>query len=155
MEKVDKGGCFATGPLTSQGLLHTMAALGLIPIKFANCGEVVKVPNFLANIEKNNHCQNYLESLALSLNISLAEAEQVTCKFGRILTGSEGRYQDAIYAGQCLYSILPNDMLRVLDGKEERLIKAPFLGTRTRSVAETKRLNGIQIGTIIWMRIPG
>jgi hypothetical protein len=46
-------------------------------------------------------------------------------------------------------------MLRVLDGKEERLIKAPFLGMRTRSVAETKRLNGIQIGTIIWMRIPG
>jgi hypothetical protein len=81
MEKVDKGGCFAAGPLTSQGLLHTMAALGLIPIKFANCGEVVKVPNFLANIEKNNHCQKYLQLLALSLNISLAEAEQVTCKF--------------------------------------------------------------------------
>jgi hypothetical protein len=38
MEKVDKGGCFAAGPLTSQGLLNTMAALGLIPIKFANCG---------------------------------------------------------------------------------------------------------------------
>ncbi len=90
MENVDKGGCFAAGPLTSQGLLYTMAALGLIPIKFANCGEVVKVPNFLANIEKNNHCQKYLQSLALSLNISLAEAEQVTCKFGRSLTGSEG-----------------------------------------------------------------
>jgi hypothetical protein len=46
-------------------------------------------------------------------------------------------------------------MLRVLDGKEEHLIKAPFLWTRTRSVAETKRINGIQIGMIIWMRIPG
>ncbi len=89
MEKVDKGGCFAAGPLTSQGLLHTMAALGLIPIKFANCGEVVKVPDFLSDIGKNNHCQRYLQSLALTLNISLAEAEQVTCKFRRSLSGSE------------------------------------------------------------------
>jgi hypothetical protein len=106
MEKVDKGGCFAAGPLTSQGLLHMMAALGLIPIKFANCGEGVKVPNFLANIEKNNHCEKYLQSLALSLNISLAEAKQVTCKFGRSLTGSEGRYQDATFmlANDCIQS---------------------------------------------------
>ncbi len=89
MEKVDTGGCCAAGPLTSQGLLHTMASLGLIPIKFANFGEVVKVPNFLSDIEKNNHCQKYLQSLALTLNISLAEAEQVTRKFRRSLTGSE------------------------------------------------------------------
>jgi hypothetical protein len=57
----------------------------------------------------------------------LAEAEQVTCKFGRSLAGSESQYQDAIYAGQWLYSILPNHMLRVLDVNVERLIKAPFL----------------------------
>ncbi len=115
----EKGGCYAAGPLTSQALLHTMSCLGLIPIELAECGELVKDHDFLSLNDitiENGLSHKFLRCLSLELCIIMSEAEHVTCKYHRALKNTDCQYNDAIFSGQKVYSILNGSQLVSFNG---------------------------------------
>lgn len=123
-----QGGCYAAGYLTSQGLLHCLAILGLIPVGLARWGEIASNPSYLEDrgiLIKNGKADMFLQTLSFYLKITPCEAEQIICKFGRKSTLSEKRYEDAIYPGQKVYSLEDDEFVRVFDGMTETKIPLP------------------------------
>jgi hypothetical protein len=124
------GGCHAAGALTSQGLLHAMACLGLIPIGLSQWGEMAVDAPYLANdgiTIDSGKADQFLATLSRYLGVTLCEAEQVNCKYSRSTKKSVDRYRDAIYPGQYVYAINDDKTLSVFDGKSCIVMEPPAL----------------------------
>lgn len=127
-QKTDKGGCHAAGSLTSQGLLHALACLGLIPTGQAHWGEIATNPKYLEELDitiANRKADMFLSTLSHHLKITPCEAEHVNCKYGRSQNNTEGSFTDAIYPGQKVYEIIKDGRLRVFDGTNVEVIDPP------------------------------
>ena len=128
MRTAKKGGCHAAGPLTSQGLLHVMASLGLIPIELAQWGEVALDQPHLVDHKitlENGRADQFLASLALSLEVPLSQAEQINCKYARHYRKGENKCWDAIYGGQLVHAIENSTSLFRIDRKTRTEIDVP------------------------------
>ena len=117
VQSTDKGGCHGAGPLTGQSLLHVLCILGLVPMELSYWGEVAVTPNFL--IERGitgTKADQFLGSLSANLDLSLADAEHISCKYGRWCSGSEDKFKDTVMIGQCVYTVSSKGMVTVCDG---------------------------------------
>ena len=138
------GGCYGAGALTGQSLLHVLSCLGLIPIDLAYWGEIAVNPSFLESLgitKENGKADQFLTTLASHLEISLADAEHVSCKYGRKQRGTDGKYRDVIFHGQSVYCIGGDGKLHVYDGKKASSIDCPannFPGNTDLIVAPTE-----------------
>jgi hypothetical protein len=128
IRSTQKGGCHAAGPLTSQGLLHVLSCLGLIPIGLASWGEIAVDQPYLVErdiLMNNGRADMYLSCLALSLSSTLSVAEQVNCKYSRYVEKKDNIRRDAIYKNQLVYSIDDSGLLVAFDGKQSHTIGLP------------------------------
>ena len=126
IQSTDKGGCHGAGPLTGQSLLHVLSILGLIPVQLSYWGEIAILPAFLKDSGITGaKADQFLSTLSAHLDVSLADAEHIVCKYGRTYAGSQEKFQDTVMLGQGVYSVMSNGLLTVYDGSRSRTIFPP------------------------------
>ena len=126
IQSTEKGGCHGAGPLMGQSLLHVLSILGLIPMELSYWGEIAILPSNLLDIGINGaKADQFLSTLSAHLQISLADAEHIVCKYGRACAGSDDKFQDTVMLGQCVYSVTSKGILTVYDGSRSKTISPP------------------------------